>query len=447
MTAPVPDPVKRHLQNEALFDTGGGRNSLDPIRLAHWVYRLMPQGVRQRLFAKITHRLSPRPHPEPLPAAGGVILAGEFSLPTGVGGGARLMRDALIRLGFRVWCVDVSGLVPGGDRTVGAPELDLIGVPAAAPVILHVNPDVFAWTLLRLDRRLLGRRVVVGFWAWELEVIPSAWRPAFELVHEVWTPSRFTAGAIRRAWSGPVRHVPHPIGSARLLPSTLDRCAFGLPKDRLIVLSSFSLGSSPARKNPEGTIAAFRHAFGDSDSALLVLKVSGHRAFPDDLARLRRHTDGFSNIVIELRTLDTADNLALTENADIVLSLHRSEGFGLVPAEAMALGVPVVSTDWSATAEYIDSSCAVPIPYRLVPTQDPRGVYELPGSLWAEPDIEAAANALVTLAADAALRQRLGRAGQIAVASRLSDAGIATALDALGLRTAEAPPPAPSLDE
>ena len=46
---------------------------------------------------------------------------------------------------------------------------------------------------------------------------------------------------------------------------------------------------------------------------------------------------GTANIRFEIRTLPLADNHALTACADIVLSLHRSEGFGLVPAEGMLL--------------------------------------------------------------------------------------------------------------
>ena len=48
------------------------------------------------------------------------------------------------------------------------------------------------------------------------------------------------------------------------------------------------------------------------------------------------------NVRLDTRTLPAADNFAVMAACDIVLSLHRSEGFGLVPAEAMLLGIPVV---------------------------------------------------------------------------------------------------------
>ena len=70
-----------------------------------------------------------------------------------------------------------------------------------------------------------------------------------------------------------------------------------------------------------------------------------------------------------------------------MLSLHRSEGFGLVPAEAMLLGRAVVATGWSGNMDFMDADSAALVGYRLVPARDPRGVFEAPGADWAEPDL------------------------------------------------------------
>jgi glycosyltransferase involved in cell wall biosynthesis len=109
---------------------------------------------------------------------------------------------------------------------------------------------------------------------------------------------------------------------------------------------------------------------------------------------------------------------ALIAGADALISLHRAEGFGLSPAEAMALGCPVVATGFSGVLDFMDEGNALLVPYRPTPVADPQGIYR--GQTWAEPDIAAAAEALRRLRADADLRRRLAAAGRRSVAERLS---------------------------
>ena len=116
------------------------------------------------------------------------------------------------------------------------------------------------------------------------------------------------------------------------------------------------------------------------------------------------------NIRIDTRILPPEDRHALTACADIVLSLHRGEGFGLVLAEAMLLGKPVVATGWSGNTDFMDPSNAALVAYRLAPARDDRDVYR---GLWAEPDVADAADRLRALADDPALRRRARRQGSI----------------------------------
>ena len=75
---------------------------------------------------------------------------------------------------------------------------------------------------------------------------------------------------------------------------------------------------------------------------------------------------------------------------------------GLVPAEAMLLGKPVIATGWSGNMGYMDAGNAALVGFRLVPAKDPRDVYA--DAVWAEPDLADAIAHLRRLADDPVAR-------------------------------------------
>jgi glycosyltransferase involved in cell wall biosynthesis len=397
----------------------------------HRLWQAVPAGTRRAAWRRATAMLAPKPD-KGLPAvAAGIGVCGEWRRASGLGEGARLMHAGLESLGVPSWLVDAAPFVPG--HAQAAPDAM---PPPGAPLVVHVNAPSLPDALRRLPHGALRGRRIIGYWAWELPLVPRAWRDGARFVHEIWAPSHFTAAALESLAPGRVRVVPHPVAVAPPLPSALGRTDFGLPDSAFVVLTSFSLASSFARKNPLAAIAAFRAAFGDSPQHRMVLKLAHTEHWPGDLRRLQEAVAGCANIMLDARTLPRGDFHALTRCADAVLSMHRSEGFGLVPAEAMLLGRPVVATDWSATAEFITPACGIPVPYTLVPAVDPRGVFEAPGAQWAEADIGAAAAALRQLAGDPAMAMAIGEAGRCAAVRQFGTAGLARAVMALGLPVA-----------
>jgi glycosyltransferase involved in cell wall biosynthesis len=376
------------------------------------------------MLARGTALLAPRPDVPAPTARGGVVVAGELGRATGLGEAARIIERAIARIGLPTWSVDLD-------------EPAAMGIPPGAPLLLHVNSPQVPLALLRAGRGLVRGRRVIGYWAWELPSVPDTWRAGLPFVHEIWANSSFSAAAFR-SWLAPdaprpVRAVPIPLAVAPPVPAALGRAAFGLPADAVVVLVSFNLASSFERKHPLAAVAAFRRAFRDRRDRLLLLKVGNPGHFTEDFARLRQAVAGAANIRIETRTLPAADSHALTACADIVLSLHRSEGFGLVPAEAMLLGRPVIATGWSGNMDFMDEESAALVGYRLVPARDPRGVFEAPDAVWAEPDIDEAAAHLVRLAGDPAARVALGERGRARARASLGDAALREALQAIGL--------------
>jgi glycosyltransferase involved in cell wall biosynthesis len=182
-----------------------------------------------------------------------------------------------------------------------------------------------------------------------------------------------------------------------------------------------------------GAVEAFRRAFGTRSDRQLVLKATNPQAAPADYARLLQAIAALPNARIDDRKLPRADNYALIASADIVLSLHRSEGLGMVMAEAMCLGRPVVATAWSGNMEFMDKQSAALVPATLVTPDDPTGEFTLSGAKWADPDLDVAAAHLRQLADDPAARAALGEAGRRMVRSRLTADGLRDAALALGL--------------
>ena len=402
-------------------------NASSGLARVHRLWRALPQGPRRAALARGAAWLAPRPDADP-PAPTSIAVCGEVLRASGLGQGARLMHAALGRLGIPASLLPAGLAVPGEDYGSAAMP------PPGAALVLHVNAPLLPAALLRLPRGMLRGRKIVGYWQWELPVAPALWRVGLPFVHEVWTSSAFTAGALRPMLPNGMilRVVPHPVAAVPPVASRMDRAAFGLPEAAVVTLASLNLASGWSRKNPMGALDAHALAFGTRADRILLLKIGHAHHYPADVARLAARAAELGNVRVETRTLPIGDTHALTACADIVLSLHRSEGFGLVPAEAMLLGRPVVATGWSATAEFMDASCAGMVAYRLAPSSDARAVYAVPGAMWAEPDVADAASWLRRLADDPAARLAMGEAGRAFASARLGAAPLEAAVRALG---------------
>ena len=390
----------------------------------HRLWRSLPASVRRRALANATGWLAPKPSPRPTPKAHGIAIAGELTRASGVGETARLMAVTAQRLGLPVWTVDVPPVVDARPEVMVAASAP---PPPGVPLVLHINAPLLPLALLRLPSAVIRNRCVIGYWAWELPEVPAEWRPALACVSQVWVPSRFTAAVLEPLLPGRVRVVPPALAVAPPVASASGRAAFDLPPAAVVVLVSFNLASSFARKNPFAAVAAFHGAFGDRADRILLLKVGHPEHAPADFARLAQMVQA-PNIRLLTDTLSPEDRHALTACADIVLSLHRGEGFGLVLAEAMLLGKPVVATGWSGNTDFMDASNAALVGYRLVPARDDRSVYR---GLWAEPDVAQAAELLRRLADDADWRRDIGRRARATTLSRLDGRALIAALEAL----------------
>ena len=171
-----------------------------------------------------------------------------------------------------------------------------------------------------------------------------------------------------------------------------DRRKLGLDAQRFYFFFSFDFNSRPQRKNPAAIVRAFTQAFGDqSDDVGLIFKTSGaDDRFPQEAGELEAAARGDPRITILHSIWKRGEVLTLLASIDCYVSLHRSEGFGIGLAEAMALGKPVIATDFSGNTDFLTAETGYPVPYQMRAVG--RGEYpHHEGNSWAEPNVKVAA--------------------------------------------------------
>jgi glycosyltransferase involved in cell wall biosynthesis len=177
-----------------------------------------------------------------------------------------------------------------------------------------------------------------------------------------------------------------------------------LPKARLMLVGDgperAALGGKSEIRNPKSETGEFRQDGQDKqDKSEIQNPKSETREFRQDgqegqklkssmSAGAARSPSFASRIIFAGHREDVQRLLAA---ADIFVLPSRYEGFGLAVVEAMAAGVPVVASRVGGVPEIIRDG--------------------IDGILVPGGDAEALAGAIATLAADASVRQRLGRAG------------------------------------
>ena len=258
----------------------------------------------------------------------------------------------------------------------------------------------------------------IGLWFWELETLSEAMSVGLGHLDEVWVTSDFVAEAVRRRLNTmqlalPVHVVPlgvdvgsghpHETGPGPGEPGEPGAAdpATGLP-DGLLIGCSFDYASTIERKNPIGTIRAFRKAFpvpfdlGTDAGPRLIVKAHGSSDFDASRARIREAVSGRPDIVVLDTNFSEDQQHAFYRKLAVYVSLHRSEGYGLGPLEAMAHGIPTVATAYSGNLTFMtpENSWLIPAGRSVVPMGTD---HYPPGSVWAEPDLNAAAAILRTI--------------------------------------------------
>lgn len=346
----------------------------------------------------------------------GVNIIGYARSEHGVGQSLRLFSYALQAAEYPHAVIDFT--VGNASRTSDTSLDHLIAEqPRYGINVFHINADQMPVVQQTLPADFFKNRYNIGFWHWELPELPDVFLSGFNGLDEVWTPTGFVHDAVSRKSPVPVVKIPHAI---EFFVTDCKREDFGLPQDRFLFLVMYDFSSYQERKNPKGALEAFDRAFGkNGQQAALVIKTQNSHNHPEARQELETWLDGRNNVLWLDRTLTRQEVYNLESLCDCFLSMHRSEGFGLGPAEAMYLGKPVIATNWSGTTEFMRQDNSLPVNYQLVAINEDIGVYKK-GQIWADPDLDHAAWLMRQAVDDTDLRERIGRAAQHSIRTEFS---------------------------
>ncbi|MBP6718342.1 MAG: glycosyltransferase [Rhodoferax sp.] len=358
---------------------------------------------------------------EQLIAPAGINLVGYLAAELGLGEAVRSLARSCVAVNLPFSGVDVGFQSQNLQRDTA---LLAHAVPQRFAIdLLHVNADQTAATAHYLKTQGLHARYRIGYWAWEQPQLPTSALSAFAHLDEVWVPSTFVQDAVTPYAPVPVVKIPHAI--AITTSPGAQRSQFGLPQDKLLTLVMYDFHSYQYRKNPQAALTAYRQAAAQRTDVALVIKTINGQHHTQDLATLKASVTDLPNIFFIDDFLTRQQTWDLQACCDILLSLHRAEGFGLAPAEMMYLGKPVVATGWSANTDFMTADNSFLTRYQLRPLPQALGVYPA-GQLWADADTDHAAWCLTRLFDDPTLRQSMGQRASADIHHQLSPLVVGT---------------------
>lgn len=201
----------------------------------------------------------------------------------------------------------------------------------------------------------------IGFTAWESTGFRPGWKDSMKDADEIWTPTPWLTEHFCKTLDKPGFTYPHGISDNWMATR------HSSPNNRPFTF--LHIGEPQFRKNGQLVVDAFTELFGNDPKYRLVMKSSGintTRIYTPSGSIVGTPNSVYSNITMIESMLSFEQMLGLHHQVDVLVYPSVGEGFGLHPLEAMAAGLPTISTtNWAIYDKYI----TVPIEGELSPCE------------------------------------------------------------------------------
>lgn len=324
----------------------------------------------------------------------GINVIGFAEYTLGLGEDARTMISALKMAGFE------SGSIRPHFKPIQEPTMPLKNSLSDEKFSISIfcMPAIEMVRLALQDERNLinSDTYKIGWWPWELPKWPEKFSYVGNMVDEIWAQSNYVFEAyqtLQKHNSITIRHVPPVVEIP--MPTENIRKKYDLKEDTFLFYLLFDGNSWLSRKNPLAGVMAFQKAFPKKEKNVgLIIKAMNIKPQDNMWQEILKISQQDDRIKIITETFSRQMIINFMHSCDAYISLHRSEGFGRVIAEAMLLGQPTIVSNYSGNTDFCNEKTSFLVDGKLIPLK--KNDYIFPEEQkWFEADIDAAVKCLL----------------------------------------------------
>ncbi|SIQ16171.1 glycosyltransferase [Chryseobacterium sp. RU33C] len=253
-------------------------------------------------------------------------------------------------------------------------KMDTDSEASASINVFHININFINNFFSKNQDLNLKDHYNIIYWAWEFPEVSDKVVEILNVFDELWVPSDFCVNIFTKYTGIPVIRFSHPI-QKMAESKDFELSQYNISPDSRIYLTIFDSLSTTIRKNPEATLEAFTTVFKEDKNSVLIVKTHNLERSKDAQKALEAYNN-IPNVIIINEHFSKEKLHSLIQQADVLISLHGSEGFGLTMAEAMAYGKIVVGTGYSGNLDFMNVNNSFLIQYDFIKTSNTKGLID-----------------------------------------------------------------------
>ena len=224
-----------------------------------------------------------------------------------------------------------------------------------------------------MQRRRKKNKLTIGVATFETNDPPRHWIDILNQNTAVIVPSTFCEEIFKKAGvTRPIYLIPHCLDLSKYHPDIT-------PKERNSKFRFLFIGSWKKRKGYEELLKAWCSTFSNNEQIELVIKTDRPSKAESYVRKLT------NNIIIEKQTITENNMPAFIKSFDCLILPTKGEGFGLPALQSLALGIPVIITDYSGCTEFTNNDNSFLLkPEGIVLKENMDNIPQFAGRRWAE---------------------------------------------------------------